>query len=67
MKKKKEYSGMPLSLWGISGITALVILSFLYLFLSISEIEPNKNRTKLLREKTYMDDPNSRLDVYFIG
>ena len=67
MKKKEEYSGMPLSLWGISGITALVILSFLYLFLSISEIEPNKNRTKLLREKTYMDDPNSRLDAYFIG
>jgi hypothetical protein len=67
MKKKKEFTGMPLSLWGISGITALVILSFIYLFFSIAEIKPNKNRTKLLREKTYIHDPNSRLDAYFIG
>ena len=58
---------MPLSLWVISGITALVILSFIYLFLSIAEVKPNKNRTKLLREKTYIHDPNSRLDAYFIG
>jgi hypothetical protein len=66
-KKKKEYTGMPLSLWGISVITALGILSLLYVFFSISEIEPNKNRTKLLREKTYIYDTNSRLDAYFLG
>jgi hypothetical protein len=67
MKKKKEYTGMPLSLWGFTGITALVLLSFLYLFFSISEIEPNKNRTRLLREKTYINDPDRRLDAYFLG
>ena len=58
---------MPLSLWGITVITTLLILSFLYLFFSISEIKPNKNRTRLLREKTYTHDPDGRLDAYFIG
>lgn len=67
MKKKKELESMPLSLWGISWITAFVILSFIYLFFSIAEIKPNKTRTKLLREKTYIHDPDSRLDAYFIG
>lgn len=67
MRNKKEYTGMPLSLWGISGITALLILSLIYLFISLSEIKPNKIRTQLLREKTYINDPNSRLDAYFLG
>ena len=67
MRKKKEYTGMPFSLWGISGITALLMLSFLYLFFSISEIKPNKTRTRLLREKTYTNDPEKRLDAYFLG
>lgn len=67
MRKTKEYSGMPLSLWGISVITALLILSLIYLFISFSEIKPNKIRTQLLREKTYTNDPNSRLDAYFLG
>jgi len=67
MKQKKENTGMPLSLWGISGISALIILSILYLVFSISEIKPNKVRTRLLREKIFSDDPAKRLDAYFLG
>lgn len=67
MKQKKEYTGMPLSLWGISAITALAILSLLYLFVSFCDIQPNKNRTKLLSERTYVYDLNRKLDAYFIG
>ncbi len=58
---------MPLTLWGISGITALLFLSLLYLFFSFSEIKPNKTRTGLLREISYPDNSGKRLDAYFLG
>ena len=67
MKQKKEYTGMPLSLWGISALTAVAIVSLLYLFFSLCYIQPNKNRKKLIRERTYVYDLNKKLDAYFIG
>jgi hypothetical protein len=67
MKKKKDYISMPLSLWGITGVSTLVILTLLYLTFSIGEIKPNTNRTEFLREKSIIYDPNGRLDAYFIG
>ncbi len=67
MKKKKEYTGMPLSLWGFTGVITLVILTFLYLFFSVTELKPNKTSTELLREKSIIYDPDGGLDAYFIG
>jgi len=67
MKKINELSGMPLSLWGISVITALAVLTLLYLLFSFCDIQPNKNRIKLLSERTYVYDLNKKLDAYFIG
>ena len=67
MKEKKEYTGMPLSLWGKSALTAVAIISLLFLFFSLCDIQPGKNRKKFLRERTYVYDLNKKLDAYFIG
>ena len=67
MKEKKEYTGMPLSIWGLSAITALAISLLLFLFFSFCDIHPNNNRMKLLMERTYIYDLNKKLDAYFIG
>lgn len=67
MKQKKEYTGMPLFLWGISVLSALAILSIIYLVFTFSSMQPGKNKTILIREKTHIYDLNRKLDAYFIG
>lgn len=67
MKKNKEYTGMPLRLWVMSAIVALATLIFLYLLFAFTDIQPNTNREKALREKSHSYNLNKNVDVYFIG
>ncbi|MCX6254892.1 MAG: hypothetical protein NTV31_10515 [Bacteroidia bacterium] len=67
MKENKEYTGMPLPLWGMSAITALAILVILFLLFNLSDKKPNVRKTKYLKEKTHRYNHNSSLDVYFLG